>query len=185
MNTVLSILAQLRNYIRKIYQSTEIVPCEVVLSDLVGRSKTDPYAYGLIFSVMGESLTDLTKYTEDPSEDESDPAKPPLLVNEIEWDDLDEDAVDLENENIPLISRYQVDIQNFENLESCLHHDTCTEREAVDAVNTISRLKGTSIYDSLKNNEAICSRVATLLSNVQVTEEEAFLSDMSDFLKTN
>lgn len=161
--------------------------------ELVGESKTDVFSYGLIYNIMGGSLTDMNDYmTYDSTvRNRIYPEKTPVM--EFEYEPLDEkteEEVDLVNEAVTL-AECHVSGTDFEHMEDCL-----SEKETVSATDlekvgdTLRQLNGTGLYADLRNNEEVRNRVSSLLSGISIQTEnkeekpESSLFDMSDFLET-
>lgn len=183
MSIARSILGLLGIFTGTTSRSTEVSgPGEI--KDIMGRSLTDPFTYGLIFKVMGESLTDPSLLGMRPRVENGISGERETLT-EVDWMEVDEEEDGEEPEGsvppeeaIPGISK-----MDFEALEECV--DGNDDREATMALDIVSRLRGTGLYEALRGNERTRERIASLLSSVERTMDTAntvSLPDMTDFL---
>lgn len=188
----------LLNYIKKIFQSIYKESESTVTNRILGISCTDLYEYGVIYKVLGESLTDLNIYS----------YIPPLSANvteeieqsqEIELKDIEtislndyqKDDVDLEEERLSLAIDESIQLDEFKNLESIFKESIDSNNTSlINASDTLGKLKGSDLYESLQKSEEVRSKISTLLDRVSAnqtaekTEVESCLLDMSEFLNT-
>lgn len=188
----------LLNYIKKIFQSIYKESESTVTNRILGISCTDLYEYGVIYRVLGESLTDLNIYS----------YIPPVSTNvteeieqsqEIEFKDIEtislndyqKDDVDLEEERLSLAIDESIQLDEFKNLESIFRESINSNNSSlINASDTLGKLKGSDLYESLQNSEEVRNKISILLDRVSAnqkaenSEMESCLLDMSEFLNT-
>ena len=186
----------LLNCIKKIFQSIYKERKPTVTDRILGNSCTDLYAYGVIYKVLGESLTDLKIYsytppvsTDIPEEKEQSQDFEMKDYETISLNDYQDDNVDLEEEKLSLTIDESIQSDDFENLESILKDGTENNSTSLmSASDTLGKLKGSGLYESLQNSEEVRNKISALLDRVSANqtamELDSCLLDMSEFLNT-
>lgn len=188
----------LLNYIKKIFQSIYKESESTVTNRILGISCTDLYEYGVIYRVLGESLTDLNIYSYIPpvsanvtKENEQSQEIELKDIETISLNDYQEDDVDLEEERLSLAIDESIQLDEFKNLESIFRESIDSNNSSlINASDTLGKLKGSDLYESLQKSEEVRNKISILLDRVsanQTTENsemESCLLDMSEFLNT-
>lgn len=188
----------LLNYIKKIFQSIYKESESTVTNRILGISCTDLYEYGVIYRVLGESLTDLNIYSYIPpvsanvtKENEQSQEIELKDIETISLNDYQEDDVDLEEERLSLAIDESIQLDEFKNLESIFRESIDGNNSSlINASDTLGKLKGSDLYESLQKSEEVRNKISILLDRVsanQTTENsemESCLLDMSEFLNT-
>lgn len=188
----------LLNYIKKIFQSIYKESESTVTNRILGISCTDLYEYGVIYRVLGESLTDLNIYSYIPpvsanvtKENEQSQEIELKDIETISLNDYQEDDVDLEEERLSLAIDESIQLDEFKNLESIFRESIDSNNSSlINASDTLGKLKGSDLYESLQKNEEVRNKISILLDRVSAnqtaenSEMESCLLDMSEFLNT-
>lgn len=168
------IQGQLSSCIRRIFRSTErLTDSNEEETEIIGKSLTDPYSFGLVVEVMGKSLTDFSLAEESET----------IFPSEVVWIDLDDD--ESEADTLPSIDG-GIGFNDFHRLEADLVNDIIPTTETT-SLGTVSKLKGSVLYDRLKENSETRSKISALLEKVDngLSTGSDHLQDMSDFLDAN
>lgn len=188
----------LLNYIKKIFQSIYKESESTVTNRILGISCTDLYEYGVIYRVLGESLTDLNIYSYIPpvyanvtKENEQSQEIELKDIETISLNDYQEDDVDLEEERLSLAIDESIQLDEFKNLESIFRESIDSNNSSlINASDTLGKLKGSDLYESLQKSEEVRNKISILLDRVSAnqtaenSEMESCLLDMSEFLNT-
>lgn len=188
----------LLNYIKKIFQSIYKESESTVTNRILGISCTDLYEYGVIYRVLGESLTDLNIYSYIPPvstnvTEEIEQSQEIELkdIETISLNDYQKDDVDLEEERLSLAIDESIQLDEFKNLESIFRESINSNNSSlINASDTLGKLKGSDLYESLQNSEEVRNKISILLDRVSAnqkaenSEMESCLLDMSEFLNT-
>lgn len=188
----------LLNYIKKIFQSIYKESESTVTNRILGISCTDLYEYGVIYRVLGESLTDLNIYSYIPpvsanvtKENEQSQEIELKDIETICLNDYQKDDVDLEEERLSLAIDESIQLDEFKNLESIFRESIDSNNSSlINASDTLGKLKGSDLYESLQKSEEVRNKISILLDRVSAnqtaenSEMESCLLDMSEFLNT-
>lgn len=188
----------LLNYIKKIFQSIYKESESTVTNRILGISCTDLYEYGVIYRVLGESLTDLNIYSYIPpvsanvtKENEQSQEIELKDIETISLNDYQKDDVDLEEERLSLAIDESIQLDEFKNLESIFRESIDSNNSSlINASDTLGKLKGSDLYESLQKSEEVRNKISILLDRVSAnqtaenSEMESCLLDMSEFLNT-
>ena len=188
----------LLNYIKKIFQSIYKESESTVTNRILGISCTDLYEYGVIYRVLGESLTDLNIYSYIPpisanvtKENEQSQEIELKDIETISLNDYQKDDVDLEEERLSLAIDESIQLDEFKNLESIFIESINSNNSSlINASDTLGKLKGSDLYESLQKSEEVRNKISILLDRVSAnqtaenSEMESCLLDMSEFLNT-
>ena len=188
----------LLNYIKKIFQSIYKESESIVTNQILGFSCTDLYEYGVVYRVLGESLTDLNIYSYIPPVSanltegiEQSQEMELKNIETISLNDYQKDDVDLEEERMSLAIDEGVQLDEFENLESIFRESIDSNNSSlINASETLGKLKGSDLYESLQKSEELRNKISILLDRVSAnqtaenSEMESCLLDMSEFLNT-
>lgn len=183
-------LRRLRNCIKKIFLTEcEEAPRKVSSLSILGESRTDPGAYGLIHSILGESRTNPADYLE---KEVLSSDVPPIEETEVySFDDLDDP--DLEEEPVLQIEYPGgTEVSDFDTLERTFASDTPPHEDVHLTAGVLGRLEGTTLYEAMQSNETIRNKVSSLIAKVEIAKadkeqekEASGLTDMSRFLETS
>lgn len=188
----------LLNYIKKIFQSIYKESESTVTNRILGISCTDLYEYGVIYRVLGESLTDLNIYSYIPpvsanvtKENEQSQEIELKDIETISLNDYQKDDVDLEEERLSFAIDESIQLDEFKNLESIFIESIDSNNSSlINASDTLGKLKGSDLYESLQKSEEVRNKISILLDRVSAnqtaenSEMESCLLDMSEFLNT-
>ena len=188
----------LLNYIKKIFQSIYKESESTVTNRILGISCTDLYEYGVIYRVLGESLTDLNIYSYIPpisanvtKENEQSQEIELKDIETISLNDYQKDDVDLEEERLSLAIDESIQLDEFKNLESIFRESINSNNSSlINASDTLGKLKGSDLYESLQKSEEVRNKISIFLDRVSAnqtaenSEMESCLLDMSEFLNT-